>query len=669
MNDILKTVLSLSLSGSLLMVTIFLMKSMLKNRVSRRWQYYVWLIVIARLLLPFGPEASPVSLLFQNMEHQTAETRKLFAPEEVTAPLPEKQSGRAEESIGNAQTFPYPWGGMTESEMDPVLEEEGEHGPGGVFHRQSGVWILSFLWIGTAMAVLIRKITIYQSFVQYVRVGKREVSDPVLLDRLARIGEDTGMKRPVELWTNPLVSTPMLLGFFHPCIVLPRTDLAESDFEYTLQHELIHCRRGDMYYKWLVQLTMCVHWFNPLVWLMGREISRDCELACDEAVIAGLDMDGRRAYGDALLRAAKGSGDYGSPLASVMLGEGGKNMKDRLSAIMKYKNSSKAVTLFTLVLTVLLVLGAHKAGAYAGTKEQTGQAESFLLRDVLGEIPEKGSSLASTGRKSDIRNERSSSGQTLTAKEYRPSGFLYSQQGYFKRPYVFEIGWNLWEESAIHYDRVNISLSSGYTMDAYFMEACKNDLEDKNVMASLTGILTELWEETKDSGYPLIRPLVVSVRYIGDIEAEILADGFYGEGALPQFQAVFPELDEKTQKEYLERIYEDGKIAFFAAAIDRLEVEHSFLDHFAEKSYLEGKVNFFSVLAGSMSEDTVKRWLDRAVKDEKGNMQFILAEAGSRDEGALSAPPAWQEEEGAQSVRETKDWKEEDLPAGKGSEQ
>ena len=103
MNDILKTVLSLSLSGSLLMVTIFLMKSMLKNRVSRRWQYYVWLIVIARLLLPFGPEASPVSLLFQNMEHQTAETRKLFAPEEVTAPLPEKQSGRAEESIGNAQ--------------------------------------------------------------------------------------------------------------------------------------------------------------------------------------------------------------------------------------------------------------------------------------------------------------------------------------------------------------------------------------------------------------------------------------------------------------------------------------------------------------------------------------------------------------------------------------
>ena len=98
-------------------------------------------------------------------------------------------------------------------------------------------------------------------------------------------------------------------------------------------------------------------------------------------------------------------------------------------------------------------------------------------------------------------------------------------------------------------------------------------------------------------------------------------------------------------------------------------MEHSFLDHFAEKSYLEGKVNFFSVLAGSMSEDTVKRWLDRAVKDEKGNMQFILAEAGSRDEGALSAPPAWQEEEGAQSVRETKDWKEEDLPAGKGSEQ
>ena len=59
MNDILKTVLSLSLSGSLLMVTILLMKPMLKNRVSRRWQYYVWLIVIARLLLPLSPEEEP----------------------------------------------------------------------------------------------------------------------------------------------------------------------------------------------------------------------------------------------------------------------------------------------------------------------------------------------------------------------------------------------------------------------------------------------------------------------------------------------------------------------------------------------------------------------------------------------------------------------------------
>ena len=93
---------------------------------------------------------------------------------------------------------------------------------------------------------------------------------------------------PVGLCINPLISSPMLIGFIHPCIVLPDADISDTDFQYTVQHEMIHYRRKDMFYKWLVQAVVCLHWFNPLVYLMSREIDKACEFSCDEALIAGL---------------------------------------------------------------------------------------------------------------------------------------------------------------------------------------------------------------------------------------------------------------------------------------------------------------------------------------------------------------------------------------------
>ena len=65
MNSLIETVLSLSLSGSLVILFLFFLKSLLKNRTSKRWQYYIWLIALLRLLLPLTPGISPVGVLLQ----------------------------------------------------------------------------------------------------------------------------------------------------------------------------------------------------------------------------------------------------------------------------------------------------------------------------------------------------------------------------------------------------------------------------------------------------------------------------------------------------------------------------------------------------------------------------------------------------------------------------
>ena len=102
MNELLKTALSLSLSGSLLILTLLLCKPLLKNRISKRWQYYIWLVVIARLLLPFAPEVNLMGTIFHETEqHMAQPSQPLTAGlEPASLPLPEKPSGTGGETAG-----------------------------------------------------------------------------------------------------------------------------------------------------------------------------------------------------------------------------------------------------------------------------------------------------------------------------------------------------------------------------------------------------------------------------------------------------------------------------------------------------------------------------------------------------------------------------------------
>lgn len=349
MNEIFKVILSLSLSGSVLILVLLLCKPLLKHKISKRWQYYIWLVVIIRLLLPFTPDVSPVGTLFQAVDKAIVQRDTTNSPEQNTASMPQTENDQSIKGDAAPQ------------------EEEPSTAARPAVQRTFKMFIenLWLVWLVTALALLIRKITIYQGFVKYIRAGRTEVSDTALLDRLAQIGERAGVKRSVELYTNSLISSPLLLGFFRPCIVLATVDLSDSDFEYTILHELTHYKRRDMFYKWLIQIAVCLHWFNPLVYVMGREVNRECELACDEAVIKTLGKEEQRAYGDTLLNAIRAGGSYKDSLASVTLNESKELLKERLEAIMKYKRKSKMVAVFTLVVTVFLVAGASTLGAHA----------------------------------------------------------------------------------------------------------------------------------------------------------------------------------------------------------------------------------------------------------------------------------------------------------------
>ena len=342
MNEFMKILLSLSVSGALLLLLILGLKPLYKNRFSKRWQYYIWIVVALRFLLPFTPDTTIVGSLFEK-----------FDTAAITNEIPTIPNVPVQVSPGNNEAEPI----QTNRDMTAAAALEP-------FNKYV---CLFFIWSALALVLFVRKVTVYQGFIQYIKAGNKEVSDIKILNLLSDCEEKLKIKTRVELSCNPLIASPMLIGFFRPRIILPIGELEDKELSYIFVHELTHYKQRDMFYKWLIQIVVCAHWFNPFVYLLEKEVNKSCELSCDEKVISILDDKARREYGDTLISFLQSNNLYKSSLASVTLTEGAEQLKERLGAIMKFKKKSKGIIAITAIFSVLVCVCFFVTGAYAAS--------------------------------------------------------------------------------------------------------------------------------------------------------------------------------------------------------------------------------------------------------------------------------------------------------------
>lgn len=777
MSELLKIVLSLSLSGTLLFFIVLALKPLYKNKLSKRWQYYIWLIVIVRMLIPFTPETTLVGSAFQHLGNISVGTIQSAPP---------TNDVQSDFGVGDNYTTPNTEPQTPKSTIDtaPSLSIQTI-----IIKLYENLWML---WAAIAFALLIRKITMYQSFVRFVKAGRTEVADIEILNMLADAGETIGVKRPVELFINPLISSPMLLGFFRPYIILPSIELDKTELAYIMRHELTHYKHLDMFYKWLVQITVCLHWFNPFAYLMAKEINKCCELSCDEAIIRTMDNDEKRAYGDTLLNSLKTIGNYNDKLATVTLTEGAEQLKERLDAIMKFKQKSKSIVAITLALTTMLCVGATAVGAYAApqtaipqmpvtmntsNKAEVSYAKEYAKWDIthiddtyyyqnepvrifmdlradnsfanfsynkngsidlrlfrnssdaimkveymtkaeadeilsdleenpstkedikrltLEEVPDaiqsavnscddetwyvinsdgrqyiyynnlphnyayqyepKKNSLKvvdigkSTGNyvllsvpinsnlaisynsksvtysnmpQTSLYKEQESSNTPWAAMGGTGQPYTYSQQGYYQGNYIFELGWNLNTKGYEGYsDKAELKLADLTTITVSFDKSCKSEVQNQEVLADLKELIQSLKKQYSNSSNPLEKPLVVSVKYVGDSDLVKLAEEYYTNGELTGFSAIFSSLDVAVQKEYCTKMIEDGKNTFLSSSARNMDSD--MIDYCLEKTYQEGKIALFAGIAPSLTNDQKQTWITRASRDDKNNFLAVL---------------------------------------------
>lgn len=358
-----------SWQAAALVVIVVPLQRLLRPWLAARWRHALWLVVLARLLLPVTPASgwsvfnlAPVGRTNPAIQAGVRSTTVPSAPgHKATVSRPAgfepTQRSRAPGDPGSPfdlESVPpiatvLPAGGPPTASVDlpePVVAAgnglpmgEVSPAPGLTVVVQWPVWFGGGLWL--TGFVLVAGRVIFGS----VRFGRtlsacRPLARPAMAAALDDCRRRLGVRREVAVFESEAVRSPALCGLWRPCLLWPpglADTLRAEELRHVLLHELAHLKRRDILVNWIAALAQAIHWFNPAVWYAGRRLRADRELAADALVLAALGEPQARAYGETILKLLRGwSGPAAIPAMAGIL-EGKPAVRERIRAIAVYR--------------------------------------------------------------------------------------------------------------------------------------------------------------------------------------------------------------------------------------------------------------------------------------------------------------------------------------------
>lgn len=344
--EIIKLILSMTFTGSIISIFLFISKPIIKDKLPKSFQYYMWLSVVIALVVPVS-KIIPIPI----SNHSVMSAKSVYD-------VAQWISETADEKSINLGFTPQ-----------NVIEQ----GIGQITYFPSITVILFVVWQLGMILVLGFNIFFYVFYVR--RLNEHNISaDQQEIELLNNLLERRNI---VRLYKNSIVETPILIGIFRPAVVLPDKKYEDIQLRNILMHEITHVKRCDIFVKWLLIFVGAIHWFNPLVYFVRREMNKACELACDESVIKRFNISEMQQYGDTLIAVAADS--IGKMPLSITMFEDKKNLKERLGAIMKHKKHSKRTVIAASVILVTIVCAVLGFSTLRSVENEHNYADNFPL--------------------------------------------------------------------------------------------------------------------------------------------------------------------------------------------------------------------------------------------------------------------------------------------------
>ncbi len=347
------SLLQMSMAGAVMILVIIVIRALAINRLPKKTFIALWGVALLRLFIPFSLPS--VISIYSLAGWQ-------------------KAAGVTGRGIGEGFT-----GLFLENEIARTAQQ-----PASAF--SSGISVLEIIWIAGMLVCALVFITAY-----FRCCREFQMSLPIDNELSRSWLKNHRLRRTISIRQSDRISSPLTFGILHPVILMPKNTDWENEemLRYVLEHEFVHIKRFDILSKLLLIAAVCLHWFNPFVWIMYVLANRDIELCCDETVVRHFGRGTRASYARVLISMEETKSGF-VPLCSHF----SKNaIEERITAIMK----TKKTTIISIVAALVLVAGTVAIFATSAQKEETSDNATTANAVESGDAMEPDAEYASEG--------------------------------------------------------------------------------------------------------------------------------------------------------------------------------------------------------------------------------------------------------------------------------
>ncbi|MBD5799710.1 transcriptional regulator [Bacillus pseudomycoides] len=359
-------VIETSIMASILVGLILCIKILLRNKLTPRWQYLLWMILIVRLLLPWSPDSS--YSIYSILSYSNG-TSVIFHQDPV-----DRIQGSTD--IGDTKVITkedtYASGSTQTAEENKKQTYNNEKQDDETF---SFYTILLYIWLAGVIILSFATIIMNRRLLLYIK-KQPAITDERIVIIFENCKKSMSVQRDIPLLLAGKISSPTVFGFIRPKVLLSSVHmkiLDEQQLRYIFHHELAHIKRRDVGVNWLMHGLLILNWFNPILWYAYSCMREDQELACDAFALTFIDSEEQLAYGHTIISLLEHYSSYYQVPSLANLSRNKRTLKRRILMIKKFQKKSyrwSAIGMMAIITVATLSLAnANAEETHPNTKD------------------------------------------------------------------------------------------------------------------------------------------------------------------------------------------------------------------------------------------------------------------------------------------------------------
>ncbi len=363
-------ILILSLSGTIIFSIITILRPVTDKLFSPTWRYYLLIITITTFIIPYGlvmPELqNPLTDIVKSMEVREVKNQGIKNQINAESNLNREYSSKPEEKTQESQAV--------ENLTKEILNENNQ---GQLVNIKE---ILGTIWILGSIGFLANGFIRVFSFNRNLKNLSKDIEREDIKIIFHKCCEELKVKKRIDIKICHSIGTPMVMGIINPVIILPREDLNLDLLRMVFNHELMHYKQRDLWIKSIAFITRSIHWFNPVAYMVNRELNKACELNCDWKIIKDMDNQEKNYYGLAILDTINHSLDNRGILSTAMADSSKNELKRRLTMIKMKKSPKRLITVLSIITAVIVTLTSTSVANVFGKNVRDNKSVAVIVK-------------------------------------------------------------------------------------------------------------------------------------------------------------------------------------------------------------------------------------------------------------------------------------------------